>query len=98
MRLARQTATSFNHVHTESNERRFKIALDAIGEILGMSGNAFARKCNVIGINIHTQTRQVRLTLHFAHATTGGQQRLAGNAAAIDARAAHVATGKDGRF
>jgi hypothetical protein len=95
MGLGCEHTPSFNDFHAQTRQRGFQVALDFIGQILGVRGNPRA----IIGhipLDRNTKGRQVIGIAHFPDPSGRRQERFGGDAAAIDARAADVAAGKDG--
>ena len=96
MRVARQHTTTLNDVDAESDETRLEVALDAVGEVLGVIGDTLTVIADIVDSN--SEGFQVLRILHFANASTGGQEGLAGDTTAVDAGTTDVVAGKDGGF
>mmetsp|Transcript_26417 Transcript_26417/g.40899 ORF Transcript_26417/g.40899 Transcript_26417/m.40899 type:complete len:373 (+) Transcript_26417:549-1667(+) len=92
-----QCTTTLDDITSQSYQTSLQIALDAVGEVLGMIGNALTIVLDR-STNFDAHICQVGLIAHIPHTSTGRQECLAGDAATVDAGSSHVPTGKYGSF
>jgi hypothetical protein len=70
--LSRQNTPAFNDVASKADQTVLKVALDSVGQVLGVVGNSFTRICDFT-FHFNTKALEVGRIPHFTDTTTGGQ-------------------------
>jgi hypothetical protein len=89
-----EASLALNDTYSQAYQRALEVSLDAVSQVLGMSGNAFTVVLDG-SLDIDSERSQVLRVAHFADTSRRGEQSLGGNAAAVDASATDVPAGKD---
>lgn len=96
MGLACQDTASFNDIDAQTDQTGLKIALDAVGEVLGVCRNTLPVVFDFSYLN--SERFEVLGVLHLTHTSRRGQECLAWHTATVDTSTTNISTGKDSRL